>query len=90
MTNMTEEAIWISLNPDYIYSGRVLKEEPDTLGSDYLWVYIRHSVNDGKTIQIQSTADYPVKMELRLTEPQADALHRCLHNALQRMAGKEP
>ena len=87
---MTEEGIRIGRDPDYIYSGRVLKDESNLLSSDYLWVYIRRTVNDGKTIQIQSTADCPVKMELRLTEPQADALNRCLHNALRRMAGKDP
>lgn len=75
----------MSDEPDFIYSGIV--KEGGALSSDFLWVRIQRNI-DG--LLIQSTADYPVKIEVRLTEQQADGLYRCLHNALRRWSGKEP
>ena len=72
---------------DFIYSGIV--KHGDALSQDFLWLRIQRSVDDGKTLLIQSTSDAPVKFEVRLTERQADGLYRCLHNALRRWQGED-
>lgn len=80
----------MSEEPDFIYSGRVLKDGIAVSSEEFLWIYINRKVNDGKTLQIQSTSALSVKIEIKLTEQQADSLYRCLHNALRRWQGKEP
>ncbi len=72
----------MSDEPPFIYSGRV--KQSGLLSDDFLWIFIRRDLNDGKTLHIQSTADYPAKVELRLTEQQVHSLYQCLHNAQER------
>jgi hypothetical protein len=74
---MTEE-------PDFIYSGVV--NEDDALNKDFLWIRIQRSIDDGRTLLIQSSSHLPVKFEVRLTEKQTDSLYRCLHNAIRCLA----
>lgn len=66
---------------DFIYSGIVQRD--DIPGKDYIWVRIQKSVDDGKTLLIQSTAHLPVKFEMRLREDEVRDLYVCLYNALR-------
>jgi hypothetical protein len=76
-------------HPDFVYSG-VIKKTSDPLSDDYLWVRVQRSVGEGRVVSVQSTSKFPVEVILQLTEQQARGLCKCLHNALERMAGREP
>ena len=71
-----------SISDAPVYSGRVLKNHPN--GPDLLLLQLYTDEAGDTDLRIESAWPLPVRVLLELNKAEASALHRCLHNALER------